>query len=176
MCINLSYENKIYLSRMKAKLSRTIDSMNDSIVYVVEEFDKKYTEFGGIVLRKFNNFWNSRHMGSRRYSYTRANSSYMSPTNSNSRISPFEIITTDISSQINQKTFDTHNVVITVEEDDDNSNTNTNTNSEQNMSTLNQRKSQENSQPKSQEMVEKHFIDKTESFLDDAWDIINGND
>lgn len=174
MCINLSYENKIYLSRMKAKLSRTIDNMNDSIVYAVEEFDKKYIEFGGIVLRKFNNFWNSRHTGSRRYSYTRANSGYMSPTNSNSRISPFEIITTDISSQISEKNFDTHNVVINVEEDDDNSNTNTN--SEQNMSILNQRKPQENYQPKSQEMVEKHFIDKTESFLDDAWDIINGND
>ena len=26
------------------------------------------------------------------------------------------------------------------------------------------------------EMVEKHYIDKKESFLDDAWDIIHGSD
>ena len=163
MCINLSYENKIYLSRMRIRLSRTLDKMNDSIVYAVEEFDKKYTEFGGIIVKKFNNMWNSGN--SRGYRYTRENSSYMSPSNSSSRISPFEIITTEIqqaqqTQQQAQQAYDTHNVVINVEDE--------------NPTPISRTKSRSRSH--SQEMVDKHFIDNTESFLDDAWDIINGND
>lgn len=165
MCINLSYENKIYLSRMRIRLSRTLDKMNDSIVYAVEEFDKKYTEFGGIIVKKFN-MWKSGN--SRGYRYTRGNSSYMSPSNSSSRISPFEIITTEIQTQQQaqqtqqqaQEAYDTHNVVINVEDE--------------NPTPILSSKSK--SQPQQQEMVDKHFIDNTESFLDDAWDIINGND
>ena len=162
MCISLSHQNKIYLSKMKIRLSRTIDNMNDSIVYAVEEFDKKYIEFGGIILRKFNNFWNSRNFNSRNYRYTRANSGYMSPS---SRISPFEIITSDISEK---QDYDTHNIVINVEEETSIPIT------KQYIPSQKPKSNQE--QAPSQEMVEKHFIDETESFLDDAWDIINGND
>jgi hypothetical protein len=164
MCINLSYENKIYLSRMRIRLSRTLDKMNDSIVYAVEEFDKKYTEFGGIIVKKFN-MWKSGN--SRGYRYTSGNSSYMSPSNSSSRISPFEIITTEIQTKQAQEAqaqpqqaYDTQNVVINVEDE--------------NPTPISRTKSRSHSH--SQEMVDKHFIDNTESFLDDAWDIINGND
>lgn len=162
MCINLSYENKIYLSRMRIRLSRTLDKMNDSIVYAVEEFDKKYTEFGGVIVKKFN-MWKSGN--SRGYRYTRGNSSYMSPSNSSSRISPFEIITTEIQTKQAQEAqaqqaYDTQNVVINVEDE--------------NPTPISRTKSRSHSH--SQEMVDKHFIDNTESFLDDAWDIINGND
>ena len=144
---------------MRIRLSNTLDKMNDSIVYAVEEFDKKYTEFGGIILKKFNNMWNSGNF--RGYRYTRANSSYMSPSNSSSRISPFEIITTEIQqTQQAQNSYDTHNVVINVEDE--------------NPTPILRTKSR--SRSRSQEMVDKHFIDNTESFLDDAWDIINGND
>ena len=31
-------------------MSKVLDKMNDTLVYAVEEFDKKYTEFGGIIL------------------------------------------------------------------------------------------------------------------------------
>lgn len=149
MCINLSYENKIYLSGIKAKLSKTIDIMNDSFVYLVEELDKKYTQFGGIVLKKFNSVWSSSNFKSKyqNYRYTRANSGNIHP---NSRISLFEIISKDISGEISQTNVNS-NVVINIEE--------SNTIVE-----------------KPKEMVDNHFIDNTESFLDDAWDIINGND
>ena len=92
MCLSLSYENKIYISKIKIRMSQTIDKMNDTLVYAVEEFDKKYIEFGGIVLRKFNNILELRKFNSRNYRYTRANSGYMSR-----QVSPFEIITSDIS-------------------------------------------------------------------------------
>ena len=155
MCLNLSYENKIHLNRIKSKMSRVLDKMNDTLVYAVEEFDKKYTEFGGIILKKFNTMWNSQN--TRRYRYSRANSGYVSPA------SPFEIISEDNSEQTQIHSYDTHNTVIDVEED---------------VSSKSNTQFQESKQKihQSREMVEKHFIDNTESFLDDAWDIINGND
>ena len=151
MCLSLSYENKIYISRIKIRMSRALDKMNDTLVYAVEEFDKKYTEFGGIVVKKFNNILNSGN--SRNYRYTRTNSSNVSP------VSPFEIITTDSSGN---QSYDTHNTVINVEEDISKTQLKTQSKFQQTI--------------KTKELVEKHYIDNTESFLDDAWDIINGND
>ena len=159
MCIKLSFENKIYLNRIKSKLSRTLDNVNSSFVNAVEEFDKKYTEIGGIIINKFNEIWysNDRY----RYRYNRAPSSYMSPTNSSSRISPFEVINSEESDKTTnmQSDVETNHVVINVNEEVE--------------STLSKAQQQSKLQQKDKELVEKHLIDDTESFLDDAWDIIN---
>ena len=115
--------------------------MNDSFIYCVEEFDKKYQQLGDVIIKKFNNMCSDS-----KGKYTPAPT--MTPSSSGSRLSPFE----DISS---------HHTAINIDND---SVSNQKSNSASNLVSA------------STEMIEKHYIDKKESFLDDAWDIIHGSD
>ena len=137
MCFNLSLENKVYLNKVKGNIAKRIDKMNDSFIYFVEEFDKKYQQLGDVIIKKFNNMCRDS-----KGKYTPAPT--MTPSSSGSRLSPFE----DISS---------HHTAINIDNDS-------------------KSKSNSASNIASTEMVEKHYIDKKESFLDDAWDIIHGSD
>lgn len=165
MCFSVSPENRIYLIHLKGRFLKQVDKINDSLVNLIEDFDKKYKEFGETILKKYQNMKSD----SKRY-YKYSPTSTMSPTSSASRMSPFEDI-------------DTYNISIKIEDESNiqikqtNSNTHIHTNStNQSKSNSNSNSNiQSNSNTHSKEMIEKHFIDKTESFLDDAWDIINSD-
>ena len=56
MCIELSIDNKIFLNKVKSKISKKIDKFNESMVRMIEKFDTKYNELGEKILNEFNKF------------------------------------------------------------------------------------------------------------------------
>ena len=153
MCFNLSYQNKMYINKIKGRITKKLDKMNERLIYYVEEFDKMYQEFGDMIIKEYRRMYQPNGYSSPAYQSTEG---VMSPYSSSSTISNFEEI-------------DTNNVAITIEEPDINLEQNSNTNFKTNFKTNIKKDT-------TQELVEKHFVDNTESFLDDAWDIISGSD
>ena len=144
MCIELSIENKIFLNKVKSKISKKLDKFNESMVRMIEKFDTKYNELGETILNEFNKF-----KSKNSYSYQQSRGYSNVQSSPSVEVSPddgYDNIIIQIEAQTN------NNSIIPRVQIKDNT---------------------EPSIPQQTEMVEKHTIDNKDSFLDDAWDIIH---
>jgi hypothetical protein len=143
MCLNYTFS-----CEFKNKVISSIDSFNGGLIDLLDNFDDKCTEMGNFFIRKYK-FYFEKNRYTKEYSNYKYNRTPLSPDD-------YEQINIPHSTQPEL-------------------NMNIKQNTRPNQIVSNQIVSNQivSNQTNAIELVDKHIVDNRDSFLDDAWDILN---